>query len=167
MQLFSDTHELVDLRRCSGGEIRDDEVSVQEYVSIHPNIDVMVGTDSQTEGGKTKFSTVVAMYDHGDGVQGHGAHCVYRRWSVPKYRKEQRFDRLMKETEESINTAKKLREAGIKIKFVDIDINPQKGTGSNPAFDASKGWVEAEGFECRWKTLGPLIITFADWIVKK
>ena len=43
----------------------------------------------------------------------------------------------------------------------------KKGTGSNTAFDASKGWVEAEGFECRWKTLGPLIITFADWIVKK
>ena len=159
--------EIVDFRKSSGENIPNLEEYVKEYVTIHPNIDVMVGTDSQTEGGKTKFSTVVAMYDHGDGVQGHGAHCVYRRWSVPKYRKEQRFDRLMKETEESINTAKKLREAGIKVKFVDIDINPQKGTGSNPAFDASKGWVEAEGFECRWKTLGPLITTFADWIVKK
>ena len=148
--------EIVDFRKSSGENIPNLEEYVRNYVETHPNIDVMIGTDSQTEGGKTKFSTVVAMYDHGDGVQGHGAHCVYKRWSVPKYRKEQRFDRL-----------KSLRDAGIKIKFVDIDINPKKGTGSNPAFDASKGWVEAEGFECRWKTLGPLITSFADWVVKR
>ena len=60
-----------------------------------------------------------------------------------------------------------VKTSGVVKIIKDIDINPQKGTGSNPAFDASKGWVEAEGFECRWKTLGPLIITFADWIVKK
>ena len=76
--------EIIDFRKSSGENIPNLEEYVKEYVSIHPNIDVMVGTDSQTEGGKTKFSTVVAMYDHGDGVQGHGAHCVYRRWSVPK-----------------------------------------------------------------------------------
>ena len=89
--------EIMDFRKSSGENIPNLEEYVRNYVETHPNIDVMIGTDSQTEGGKTKFSTVVAMYDHGDGVQGHGAHCVYRRWSVPKYRKEQRFDRLMKE----------------------------------------------------------------------
>ena len=159
--------EIFDFKKSTGEKIPNIENYVKNYISTHPNIDVLIGTDSQTKGPKTVFSTVVAMYDHGDGIHGHGAHCIFNRWSVPKYKKEQKYDRLLKETEESINTAKRLRDAGIKIGFVDIDINPGKGTGSNPAFEASKGWVESEGFECRWKTLGPLITTFADWIVKK
>jgi predicted RNase H-related nuclease YkuK (DUF458 family) len=107
------------------------------------------------------------MYNHGDGVQGHGAHCIFKRWSTPRYKRDQRFERLLKETEESINTAKALRDSGVKIKFVDIDINPDPKYKSNEAFTAAKGWVEGEGFECRHKTLGPLITSFADWLVKK
>ena len=71
--------EIVDFRKSSGENIPNLEEYVRKYVETHPNIDVMVGTDSQTEGHKTKFSTVVAMYDHGDGIHGHGAHCIYRR----------------------------------------------------------------------------------------
>ena len=158
---------IVDFRKTSGEKVTNLADYVKEYISSHPNIDVMVGTDSQTKGSKTYFSTVVALYDHGDGVHGHGAHCIFKRWSVPKYKKEQRFERLLKETEDSINTAKKLRDSGIKIEFVDIDINPDPKYKSNEAFDASYGWVTGEGFECRWKTLGPLITSFADWLVKK
>lgn len=158
---------IVDFRKTSGEKVTNLVDYVKEYVSTHQNIDVMVGTDSQTKGSKTYFSTVVALYDHGDGEHGHGAHCIFKRWSVPKYKKEQRFDRLLKETEESINIAKKLKDNGIKIEFVDIDINPDPKYKSNEAFDASKGWIEAEGFECRWKTLGPLITSFADWLVKR
>lgn len=159
--------EIVDFRKTSGEKVKDLVQYVQTKVSENPNIDVMIGTDSQSKGQKTYFSTVVALYDHGDGVHGHGAHCIFKRWSTPKYRKEQRFDRLLKETEESIKIAKDLRECGIKIKFIDIDINPDPKYKSNEAFDASYGWVTGEGFECRWKTLGALITSFADWLVKK
>ena len=68
--------EIMDFRKSSGENIPNLEEYVRNYVETHPNIDVRIGTDSQTEGGKTKFSTVVAMYDHGDGVQGHG-HIVF------------------------------------------------------------------------------------------
>ena len=159
--------DIIDFKKSSGEKISNIEDYVKTYVNTHPNIDVMVGTDSQTRGGKTTFSTVVAMYDHGDGEHGHGAHCIFNRWSVPKYKKEQRFERLLKETEESINTAKKLRDSGIKIKYVDIDINPDPKYKSSEAYTAAKGWVEGEGFECRYKTLGPLITSFADWMVKQ
>ena len=159
--------EIVDFRKTSGEKVKDLVQYVQNYVSENPNIDVMVGTDSQTKGQKTYFSTVVALYDHGDGEHGHGAHCIFKRWSTPKYRKEQRFDRLLKETEESIKVAKDLRDCGIKIKFIDIDINPDPKYKSNEAFDASYGWITGEGFECRWKTLGALITSFADWLVKR
>lgn len=159
--------EIFDFKKSTGEKIPNIEEYVKNYLKTHSNIDVLIGTDSQTKGAKTVFSTVIALYDHGDGIHGHGGHCIFNRWSVPKYKKEQRFERLLKETEYSINTAKKLRDAGIKVEFIDIDINPDPKYKSNEAFDASYGWVTGEGFECRWKTLGPLITSFADWIVKK
>lgn len=158
---------IIDFRKTSGEKVSNLEEYVRDYVKEHQNIDVIVGTDSQTRGSKTVFSTVVAMYDHGDGKYGHGAHCIFKRWTTQKYKKEQRFDRLLKETEESINVAKKLRDFGINVKFVDIDINPDPKYKSNEAFNAAYGWVTGEGFDCRWKTLGALITSFADWMVRK
>ena len=159
--------EIVDFKKSSGEKIPDIVEYVKNYVHTHSNIDVMVGTDSQSKDTNTIFSTVIALYDHGDGEHGHGAHCIFNRWSTQRYKKEQRFDRLLKETEESINIAKKLRDSGINVEFVDIDINPDPKYKSNEAFDAAYGWVTGEGFVCRWKTLGPLITSFADWMVKK
>lgn len=157
---------IVDFRKTSGEKVVDLVTYVKNYVETHPNIDVMVGTDSQSKGSKTYFSTVVALYNAGDGTHGHGAHCVFKRWSTPKYKKEQRFERLLKETEESIIIARELRDCGIKIKYVDIDINPDPKYKSNEAFDAAYGWVTGEGFDCRHKTLAPLITSFADFLVK-
>ena len=160
----------IDFKKFTGGTIPNVEDYVKEYFKAHKNIDVMVGTDSQSKGTKTCFSTIIAMYDRGSGEGGHGAHCIFRRWNVPRYRREQRAARLLKEVEESINVAKALRASGVPIKYVDIDINPNPGkygqNKSNEVFSAAKGWVEGEGFECRYKTLGYLITSLADWVVK-
>lgn len=143
---------------------------VKEYYNTHRNIYIMVGTDSQGRGAKTVFSTIVAMYNYGDGEHGHGAHCIFRRWTTPRYRANQRAERLLKEVEESLNVAHMLRDAGIPVKCVDIDINPNPGdkqrNKSYEVYLAAKGWVEGEGFECRYKTIAPLITTLADWVVK-
>jgi len=160
----------IDFKKFTGEKLPNVEEYVRDYYKSHSNIEVMVGTDSQSKGARTCFSTIIAMYDCGDGEHGHGAHCIFRRWNVPRYRREQRAERLLKEVEESINVAKSLRESGVPIKYVDIDINPNPGTRqqnkSNEVYTAAKGWVEGEGFECRYKTLGPLITTLADWVVK-
>ena len=160
----------IDFKKFTGEKLPNVEEYVRDYYRSHPNIDVMVGTDSQSKGSKTCFSTIIAMYDKGDGEHGHGAHCIFRRWHVPRYRREQRAERLLKEVEESINVAKSLREYGVPIAYVDIDINPNPGSKgqnkSNEVFTAAKGWVEGEGFECRYKTLGYLITSLADWVVK-
>ena len=50
---------------------------------------------------------------------------------------------------------------------IDIDISPDEGDGSNVAFAPARGWVEAEGFECRWKTLCPLATSTADKVARK
>lgn len=156
----------VDFKKFTGEKLPSVEEYVKDYYKTHKNIDIMVGTDSQGKGAKTIFSTIVAMYDRGDGEHGHGAHCVFRRWNTRRYKKSEVFDRMMAETTASLEVAKAIREAGVPVKYVDIDINPKKNTGSNVAYDAAKGWIESEGFECRYKTLGPLITSLADWVVK-
>ena len=160
----------ITFRKFTGETLVDVEQYVKDYCKAHPSTDVMIATDSQSKGARTTFSTVIAMYDRGDGEHGHGAHCIFRRWNVPRYRREQRVERLLKEVEESINVAQALRESGIKIKYIDIDINPNPGdrnqNKSNEVYQTARGWVEGEGFECRWKTLGPLITSMADWLVK-
>ena len=128
----------IDFKKFTGEKLPNVEEYVRDYYKSHRNIDIMVGTDSQSKGSKTCFSTIIAMYD--------------------------------KEVEESINVAKSLREYGVPIAYVDIDINPNPGSRgqnkSNEVFTAAKGWVEGEGFECRYKTLGYLITSLADWVVK-
>ena len=160
----------ITFRTYTGERLPDVEDYVKEYYNTHENIDVVIATDSQSKGSKTNFCTVIALYDRGDGEHGHGAHCIWKRWNVPRYRKEQRQERLLKEVEESILVAKSLRDKGIPIAAVDIDINPNPGekkkNKSNEVFDAAKGWVEGEGFTCTWKTFGPSFISFADWVVK-
>ena len=140
---------------------------VEGYCNTHDNIYIMVSTDSQCSGNKTYFATVVAMYDEGDGNHGHGAHVIYRRWNTKRYKKGEIFDRMMAETTASLEVARFMRDSGIRVGCVDIDINPNENAGSNTAFDAARGWIESEGFECRWKTLCPLSTTMADHVARK
>jgi predicted RNase H-related nuclease YkuK (DUF458 family) len=140
---------------------------VGNYCHTHNNIQIMVSTDSQCEGGHTCFATIVAMYDCGDGEHGHGAHVISRTWKTRRYKKSEIFDRMMAETMASLDAAKLMRDSGIFVKYVDIDISPEEECGSNIAFSAAKGWVESEGFECRWKTLCPLSTSTADKVARK
>ena len=154
-------------KKFNGEKISSISKYVKKYVATHKNIDVIVATDSQTRGYSTVFATIIAMYDRGTDGHGHGAHCIVRRWRVtPKYSKEMKDVRLLKEVEESVNVAKELRDGGAHVTYVDIDINPKKGAGSNPVFNSAVSMVNWEGFECRWKTLAPLATTLADHVVK-
>lgn len=154
-------------KKFSGENISNIEDYVKEYYKTHDNIEIIIGTDSQNRGANTIFSTVVAMYDKGDGGHGHGGHCVFSRWKTRRYKKSEIFDRMIAETEASIKIAKSLRDHGVPVAFIDLDINPNESAGSNVAFSSAKGWVESEGFSASWKTLGPLVTTIADWLVKK
>ena len=158
--------ETFTFKKFTGEKLENVEKYVKEYCKEHGNIDVMVGTDSQGRGARTIFSTIVAMYDRGDGEHGHGAHCIFCRWNTRRYKKSEIYDRMIAETQASLDVAQALRESGIKIKYIDLDINPNKDEGSNVAYTTAKGWVESCGFEARYKTFGPLITTLADWVVK-
>ena len=156
----------MEFRRFDGQKV-DLATYVGNYCHTHSNIQIMVSTDSQCHGGHTCFATIVAMYDCGDGEQGHGAHVIFKNWRTRRYKKSEIFDRMMAETMASIDVAKLMRDSGIFVKYVDIDISPEEEAGSNVAFNAAKGWVESEGFECRWKTLCPLSTTMADYKARR
>ena len=154
-------------RKFTGEKIESVVDYIKAYMSEKRNIEIMIATDSQNRGSKTVFSTVIALYDCGEDGHGHGAHCIFKRWTTPRYTRDRKVERLLREVEESISIGKQLRENGIPVKFIDIDINPNKKYASSDVYQAAYGWVTGEHFDCRYKTLGPLVTTMADWVVKK
>ncbi len=146
-------------KKFSGKNINNVYDYVKEYCKTH-NVEILIGTDSQNRGIKTTYSTVIALY-----TPGHGGHCIYSRWRTPK--EKVRSVRLLKEVEESINTAQELINNGCpKPKYIDIDINPNPKYKSYEIYQAAKGWVESLGYKVRFKTIAPLSTCVADWLVK-
>ena len=148
-------------KKFTGEKLENVEEYIKDYCKGHNNIEIMVGTDSQNKGGKTYYSTVIALY-----TPGHGAHCIFKRWNTP--REKVRNTRLMNEVAASVETAESICHYNgcPKPKYIDLDINPNPKYKSNEVYTAAKGWCEGLGYEVRFKTLGPLVTTLADWLVK-
>ena len=152
--------ELMHFKFFSGKEIENTEEYIRNYLKDNPNIEIIIGTDSQNKSNYTKYSTVIVLY-----TPGHGGHCIFKRWKTPK--EKIKNIRLLKEVEESLNIANKLVESGLpKPKYIDIDINPNPKYQSNEVYQAAKGWVESMGYEVRFKTIAPLVTSVADWMVR-
>ena len=151
----------VTFKKFTGEKLENISDYIKEYIRNNNGVEVIIGTDSQNKGRCTTYSTVIVLY-----TPGHGGHCIFRRWKTPKERVRQ--TRLLKEVEESINLANELVESGCpKPKYIDIDVNPNPKFKSNEVYQAAKGWVESEGFECHWKTLCPMSTTIADEVARR
>lgn len=133
---------------------------VREYIERMPNTEVLVGCDSQNIGRYTSYAVIVALYE-----PGHGAHVIYKRERAERER--DRMSRLMNEVWKSVEVATLLRDSGIEIKYVDIDINPNPRFKSNEVYESACGLVRGCGFDCRYKTLAPLCTTMADYMARK
>lgn len=142
------------------GTIIDLNKYVKEYMTDHPGTEIMVGCDSQNKRRRTFYAAIVALYD-----PGHGAHVIFRRWNTEKERTHS--VRLLNEVWSSIEIAESIRGIGYKPKWIDIDINPDPKFKSNEIFNQARGMVEGMGYEVRFKSLGPLVTTMADYIVRK
>ena len=133
---------------------------VRDYLSKNDDIELLVGTDSQNHGKKTVYAVVVALYK-----PGKGAHVIYRKWSVEKERVN--AVRLINEVWYSIEVAEVLKEAGLpKVKFIDIDLNPDPKYKSNEVFRQCVGLVEGMGYAVRSKANGTLVTYAADALVR-
>lgn len=147
-------------RKFNGEKIPNVEEYIRDYLAANKGIDILIGTDSQNRGDYTVYSTVIALYN-----LGHGAHCIFRRWREPRERV--RATRLMNEVWASLACAEELKKNGIvKVKYIDIDINPSPRFKSNEVYTSAKGMIEGMGYEVRFKTFGPLVTTMADYVVK-
>ena len=157
-------------KKFTGEKIEDVVEYAKDWINSHENIEILIGTDSQSRGERTYFSTVIAFYNKGSDGHGHGGHCIYRRWFTKRYNVDQKIERLFKEVVESVELALYFKENGIDVDFIDLDVNPKAGekqrNKSNATYLSSTGYVTGYGFKCRYKTLGPLVTTMADYIVK-
>ncbi len=133
---------------------------VGEYLKEKPNAEILIGCDSQNFSDKTIYAIVVALYD-----VGKGAHVLYKKWKTE--REWTRNIRLLNEVWYAVEVAEAMKEAGLpKVKWIDIDINPDPRYKSNEVLRQAVGMVEGMGYKVRYKTLGPIATYCADHLVK-
>jgi predicted RNase H-related nuclease YkuK (DUF458 family) len=133
---------------------------IRDYVETHNDVDILIGCDSQNYVDKTTYAIVVALYH-----RGKGAHVLYKRWKTQ--REHVRATRLLNEVWYAVETAEAIKNAGLpKVKWIDIDLNPDPRYKSNEVFRQAVGMVEGMGYQVRYKTLGPIATYAADHLVK-
>ena len=133
---------------------------VRTYLNDHPEVEILIGCDSQNHADSTVYATVVALY-----FPQNGAHLLFCKEVTPIERTRQ--VRLMNEVWKSVEIAEKLRLADLpRAKYIDVDLNPDKRYKSNEVLRSAVGLVEGMGYNVRYKTLGALVTHAADALVK-
>jgi predicted RNase H-related nuclease YkuK (DUF458 family) len=133
---------------------------VRSYLIENPEVEILIGCDSQNHLDTTVYATVVALY-----FPRNGAHVLYCKEITPIERTRQ--VRLMNEVWKSVEVAEKLRLAELpRAKYIDVDLNPDKRYKSNEVLRSAVGLVEGMGYTVRYKSLGALVTHAADALVK-
>jgi predicted RNase H-related nuclease YkuK (DUF458 family) len=133
---------------------------VRSYLIENPEVEILIGCDSQNHLDTTVYATVVALY-----FPRNGAHVLYCKEITPIERTRQ--VRLMNEVWKSVEVAEKLRLADLpRAKYIDVDLNPDKRYKSNEVLRSAVGLVEGMGYTVRYKSLGALVTHAADALVK-
>lgn len=133
---------------------------VKSYIAGHPDVQIIIGCDSQNYSKITSYATVVVLYS-----PGHGGHVIAEKEKTSRERV--RAIRLMNEVCRSLDVANKLCEAGLpKPEYIDIDINPSPKFKSNDVLKSAVGMVEGSGYKCRYKTLNVAATYCADYVVR-
>lgn len=169
--------------------IEDLGVYARNYVALHPEVRIYVGTDSEAYRKNIGYATVVLFYH-----PGKGAHFIYKADLIPKtvYKKNPSikvgdvltFDairdmnpKLWGEVERSFEVAEYLEtelegsyarfKEGEKLVDVDLDFNPSKKWLSNLVHDAGVGYFSGYGYRVRCKPYAYAASTAADLVVRK
>jgi len=133
---------------------------VKAYLDQYSGAELLVGCDSQNYTGNTTYATVVALYR----PKG-GAHVLFNKEVLPLEKVRQ--VRLMNEVWKSVEVAELLKNAGLpQVKYIDIDVNPDKRFKSNEVLRSAVGLVEGMGYTVRYKSMGVMATYAADMLVK-
>lgn len=133
---------------------------IKNFMTVHPDVGISVGCDSQNYRKYSAYVTAVAFR-----YPGKGAHVIYQSHHVPKIK--DKFARLWKETEESVRVAQILNAADVTIKFIELDFNKRKNTGSNVMVAPSVGYVIGLGYVPLTKPDELIAVRAADYILRK
>lgn len=128
-----------------------------------PETKLYVGTDSQNSRRLTTYATVIVMH-YNENDSGKGGHVLYSKESFPKMR--DRYARLWGEVERSVEVSNMLKDLGLTVKNIDLDFNEDPRFNSNTILRSAVGYVEASGFEARWKPHNAFSVRVADQICK-
>ena len=124
------------------------------------NVRLYIGCDSQNKSEWTSYATTVVLH-----IGTTGCHVLYERERV-RPRINDFWTRLWKEVERSVEVALYLKENGIEVDNIDLDLNDDPNMRSNKLVAAAKGYVESLGIKARIKPELLPAIHAADHIVK-
>ena len=121
-----------------------------------PYIEIHVGTDSQNHRRYTIYNTVIA-YRYGN----RGVHYIIHSEKIKKIK--DRWTRLWKEAEMSIETAE-LVTSKIKVQIeIDLDFNSDERHFSNKLVQAASGWAASLGYKVNIKPDNQIATKAADY----
>jgi predicted RNase H-related nuclease YkuK (DUF458 family) len=133
---------------------------IADYKIEHPEVEILVGCDSQNRKKETFYAIVIGLYN-----PGKGAHVLYSKFEVP--REKDNVTRLINEVWFSVEVAEQIRlETDTRAKFIDIDLNPDPRYKSNAALTSAVGIVTGMGYAVRHKGHSPMMTYAADNLVK-
>jgi len=136
---------------------------VTDILSRKPDTKLYVGTDSQNSRRLTTYATVIVLH-YNENDSGKGGHVLYSKEQLPKMR--DRYARLWGEVERSVEVSNMLKDLGLTVKNIDLDFNEDPRFNSNTILRSAVGYVEASGFEARWKPHNAFSVRVADQICK-
>lgn len=117
---------------------------VSEYLAANKDTVLYVGCDSQNKGEVTNYVTTIVMH-----VGSTGCHVIYNREVVPRI--YDMWTRLWNEVEKSVQVALYLKEFGVEVDNIDLDLNEDPNYGSNKLVQAATGYVKSLGIAARIK----------------
>ena len=142
------------------------KVDLAEYVKNYlnevgvENVRIYIGCDSQNRQLETNYATTVVLH-----IGNTGCHVLYQRKKIQP-RIEDFWGRLWQEVEHSVETALYLKENGVHVDNIDLDLNDDPNMRSNRLVAAAKGYVESLGIKANIKPDVLPAIHAADHIVK-
>ena len=133
---------------------------IKDYLEVYPEVDILIGCDSQNRKRETVYAIVIGLYR-----PGKGAHVLYSRFNITRERDN--VTRLLNEVWQSVEVAERIKnELGVTATWIDIDLNPDPKYRSNQALTSAVGIVTGMGYKVRHKGNCPVMTYAADHLVK-
>jgi predicted RNase H-related nuclease YkuK (DUF458 family) len=119
---------------------------LKNYIQEHKfnNLRIYIGCDSHNKGEYTTYVTTAVVH-----IGDTGCHVLCDREKVTRI--NDLWTRLWNEVEKSVALANYLRENGINIHNIDLDLNSDEKHASNKLVAAAKGYVSSMGIKARIK----------------